>query len=136
VICSRSLIRSEPVALIDELGMGVSREMDYLHEAGECRSLRQAPSQHNPRIAVRHHRQPPSRRVLTMKWIDGVKLTKKPPLKAVEKPAGIDPMTGQVGGNCCRSNLWNTAFFHADDPHPGKPAWRWPTAGWPPWISA
>jgi predicted unusual protein kinase regulating ubiquinone biosynthesis (AarF/ABC1/UbiB family) len=45
------LIRSDLVALIDELGTRVFEEMDYLNEASQRRTLR-SPAQPQPRIAV------------------------------------------------------------------------------------
>ncbi|MFM7313360.1 MAG: ABC1 kinase family protein, partial [Cyanobium sp.] len=69
------LIRSDLVALIDELGRRVFEEMDYLNEATNAETFAKLHS-HNPRIAVpRIYRHATARRVLTMEWIDGVKLT-------------------------------------------------------------
>jgi predicted unusual protein kinase regulating ubiquinone biosynthesis (AarF/ABC1/UbiB family) len=110
------LIRSDLVALIDELGMRVFEEMDYLNEASNAERFAELHA-HNPRIAVpRIHRQATSRRVLTMEWIDGVKLTN---LEAVRE-LGIDPDDlVQVGVNCSLQQLLEHGFFHAD-PHPGN----------------
>jgi predicted unusual protein kinase regulating ubiquinone biosynthesis (AarF/ABC1/UbiB family) len=110
------LIRSDLVALIDELGTRVFEEMDYLNEASNAERFAQLHA-HNPRIAVpRIHRQATSRRVLTMEWIDGVKLTN---LEAVRE-LGIDPDDlVQVGVNCSLQQLLEHGFFHAD-PHPGN----------------
>ena len=69
------LIRSDLVALIDELGRRVFEEMDYLNEAANAERFAQL-HRHNPRIKVPAiHRDATSRRVLTMEWIEGVKLT-------------------------------------------------------------
>ncbi|MEC8213781.1 MAG: AarF/ABC1/UbiB kinase family protein [Cyanobacteriota bacterium] len=110
------LIRSDLVALIDELGKRVFEEMDYLNEAANAERFRQL-HRHNPRIAVPTiHREVTSRRVLTMEWIDGVKLTN---LQAVRE-LGIDPDDMvQVGVNCSLQQLLEHGFFHAD-PHPGN----------------
>ena len=71
------LIRSDLVALIDELGKRVFEEMDYLNEAANAEQFA-ALHRHNKRIAVPAiYHQATSRRVLTMEWIDGVKLTKQ-----------------------------------------------------------
>jgi predicted unusual protein kinase regulating ubiquinone biosynthesis (AarF/ABC1/UbiB family) len=106
------LIRSDLVALIDELGKRVFEEMDYCNEASNAEAFA-----HNPRIAVpRIYREATSRRVLTMEWIDGVKLTN---LEAVRE-LGIDPdELVQVGVNCSLQQLLEHGFFHAD-PHPGN----------------
>lgn len=110
------LIRSDLVALIDELGRRVFEEMDYLNEAANAEKFAEL-HRHNPRIAVpRIFRQATSRRVLTMEWIDGVKLTN---LDAVRQ-LGIDPDDMvSVGVNCSLQQLLEHGFFHAD-PHPGN----------------
>jgi predicted unusual protein kinase regulating ubiquinone biosynthesis (AarF/ABC1/UbiB family) len=110
------LIRSDLVALIDELGKRVFEEMDYCNEASNAETFAQL-HRHNPRIAVpRIYREATSRRVLTMEWIDGVKLTN---LEAVRE-LGIDPdELVQVGVNCSLQQLLEHGFFHAD-PHPGN----------------
>ncbi len=110
------LIRSDLVALIDELGKRVFEEMDYFNEATNAETFAQLHA-HNPRIAVpRIHREATSRRVLTMEWIEGVKLTN---LEAVRE-LGIDPdELVQVGVNCSLQQLLEHGFFHAD-PHPGN----------------
>ncbi|MEY2644317.1 MAG: hypothetical protein RLZZ611_966 [Cyanobacteriota bacterium] len=110
------LIRSDLVALIDELGRRVFEEMDYCNEATNAETFA-ALHAHNPRIAVpRIYRHATARRVLTMEWIDGVKLTN---LEAVRQ-LGIDPDDMvSVGVNCSLQQLLEHGFFHAD-PHPGN----------------
>ena len=110
------LIRSDLVALIDELGSRVFEEMDYLHEAANAEKFRKLHS-HNPRIAVPAiHHHATSRRVLTMEWITGTKLTNLEAVRAL----GIDPDDMvQVGVNCSLQQLLEHGFFHAD-PHPGN----------------
>jgi len=110
------LIRSDLVALIDELGKRVFEEMDYLNEAANAERFAEL-HRHNSRIAVPaifHHAT--SRRVLTMEWIDGVKLTNLDAVRAL----GVDPDDMvQVGVNCSLQQLLEHGFFHAD-PHPGN----------------
>ncbi|MEB3266873.1 MAG: AarF/ABC1/UbiB kinase family protein [Cyanobacteriota bacterium] len=110
------LIRSDLVALIDELGKRVFEEMDYLNEAANAEKFSQLHS-HNLRIKVPAiHRQATSRRVLTMEWIEGVKLTNLDAVRAL----GIDPDDMvNVGVNCSLQQLLEHGFFHAD-PHPGN----------------
>ncbi len=110
------LIRSDLVALIDELGQRVFEEMDYCNEASNAERFAELHA-HNPRIAVpRIYREATSRRVLTMEWIDGVKLTN---LEAV-RGLGVDPdELVEVGVNCSLQQLLEHGFFHAD-PHPGN----------------
>ncbi len=111
-----SLIRSDLVALIDELGKRVFEEMDYLNEANNAEKFKKL-HEHNKSIAVpRIYKEATSRRVLTMEWIDGVKLTD---LNAVKK-MGINPDEMiDIGVNCSLQQLLEHGFFHAD-PHPGN----------------
>ncbi|MCP9815537.1 AarF/ABC1/UbiB kinase family protein [Synechococcus sp. GreenBA-s] len=110
------LIRSDLVALIDELGKRVFEEMDYCNEGANAETFA-ALHAHNPRIAVpRIYHEATSRRVLTMEWIDGVKLTNLDAVRAL----GIDPDDMvTVGVNCSLQQLLEHGFFHAD-PHPGN----------------
>ena len=81
------LIRSDLVALIDELGKRVFEEMDYLNEAANAEKFRDM-HKHNKMIAVpKIYKEITSRRVLAMEWIDGTKLTN---LEDVKK-LGINP---------------------------------------------
>jgi len=110
------VIRSDLVGLIDELGRRVFEEMDYLNEAANAERFADLHAA-NPRIAVPAiYHEATSRRVLTMEWIDGVKLTN---LQAV-RDLGIDPNDMvQVGVDCSLQQLLEHGFFHAD-PHPGN----------------
>ncbi len=110
------IIRSDLVALIDELGRRVFEEMDYLNEANNAVKFKKL-HEKNPKIAVpRIYRKETSRRILTMEWIDGIKLT-----NIVEvKKLGIDPNRMiEIGVNCSLQQLIEHGFFHAD-PHPGN----------------
>ena len=110
------LIRSDLVALIDELGKRVFEEMDYLNEAENAERFRSF-HLHNPKIAVpKIYKETSSRRVLTMEWINGIKLTN---LESVKK-LGIDPdKMIEIGVQCSLEQLLEHGFFHAD-PHPGN----------------
>ena len=110
------LIRSDLVALIDELGKRVFEEMDNFNEAANAERFAELHAS-NPRIAVpRIYHQATSRRVLTMEWIEGVKLTN---LEAV-RGIGVDPDDMvTVGVSCSLQQLLEHGFFHAD-PHPGN----------------
>ena len=110
------LIRSDLVALIDELGKRVFEEMDYFNEAANAERFAELHA-NNPRIAVpRIYHQATSRRVLTMEWIEWVKLTN---LEAV-RGIGVDPdEMVKIGVSCSLQQLLEHGFFHAD-PHPGN----------------
>ena len=101
------LIRSDLVALIDELGRRVFEEMDYLNEAANAERFRELHHQ-NPRIAVPAiYQDSTSRRVLTMEWIDGVILTNLSAVRAL----GIDPDDMvEVGVSCSLQQLLEHGF--------------------------
>ncbi len=110
------LIRSDLVALIDELGKRVFEEMDYLNEAENAEKFRNF-HLHNSKIAVpKIYKEHTSRRVLTMEWIDGIKLTNLEGVKGL----GINPDEMiEIGVQCSLEQLLEHGFFHAD-PHPGN----------------
>ena len=110
------LIRSDLVALIDELGKRVFEEMDYINEAENAEKFRNM-HQTNPKIAVpKIYNEITSRRVLTMEWIEGTKLTNLDDVKNL----GIDPdKMIEIGVQCSLEQLLEHGFFHAD-PHPGN----------------
>ncbi len=110
------LIRSDLVALIDELGKRVFEEMDYLNEAENAEKFRSL-HLHNSKIAVpKIYKENTSRRVLTMEWINGTKLTNLEKVKNL----GIDPDEMiEIGVQCSLEQLLEHGFFHAD-PHPGN----------------
>ncbi len=110
------LIRSDLVALIDELGKRVFEEMDYINEAENAEKFRNM-HQKNIKIAVpKIYNELTSRRVLTMEWIEGTKLTNLDDVKKL----GIDPDEMiNIGVQCSLEQLLEHGFFHAD-PHPGN----------------
>ncbi len=110
------LIRSDLVALIDELGKRVFEEMDYINEAENAEKFRNM-HQKNTKIAVpKIYNELTSRRVLTMEWIEGTKLTNLDDVKKL----GIDPdKMIDIGVQCSLEQLLEHGFFHAD-PHPGN----------------
>ncbi len=110
------IIRSDLVALIDELGKRVFEEMDYLNEAANAEKFKNM-HLHNSKIAVpKIYKETTSRRVLTMEWIEGTKLTNLEGFKTL----GIDPEEMiEIGVQCSLEQLLEHGFFHAD-PHPGN----------------
>ncbi|WP_036909952.1 ABC1 kinase family protein, partial [Prochlorococcus marinus] len=109
-------IRSDLVALIDELGKRVFEEMDYINEANNAEKF-ETLHQKNKKITVpKMYKNLTSKRVLTMEWIDGIKLTN---IDGVKK-LGINPNELiEIGVNCSLQQLLEHGYFHAD-PHPGN----------------
>jgi predicted unusual protein kinase regulating ubiquinone biosynthesis (AarF/ABC1/UbiB family) len=108
-------IKSDLVAIVDEFASKLFEEMDYTQEgrnAERFRKLYAHPAIYTPKIHWPYTR----RRVMTMEWIDGVKLTQLD--KIVE--LGLDSRELiEIGVNCSLRQLLENGFFHAD-PHPGN----------------
>jgi predicted unusual protein kinase regulating ubiquinone biosynthesis (AarF/ABC1/UbiB family) len=109
-------IRSDLVGIMDEFATRIFEEMDYTSEGRNAERFAtyygQLPEIHVPRIYWEYT----ARRVLTMEWIDGIKLTDIEGVKA----AGFDSRhIIEVGVQCSLQQLLDYGFFHAD-PHPGN----------------
>ncbi|NEO45240.1 MAG: AarF/ABC1/UbiB kinase family protein [Moorea sp. SIO4A3] len=109
-------VRSDLVAIMDEFGARIFEEMDYQHEGRNAERFAKLygklPEIYVPRIYWEYT----GRRVLTMEWITGSKLTDMETIKA----QGIDAKhLIEVGVNCSLRQLLEHGFFHAD-PHPGN----------------
>ncbi len=90
--------------------------MDYTHEGENAVRFAKLYG-HLPEILIPGiYPQYTGRRVLTMEWIEGIKLTELDELKR----RGIDPThVIEVGVQCSLRQLLEHGFFHAD-PHPGN----------------
>jgi len=109
-------VRSDLVGIMDEFGLRIFEEMDYTHEASNAERFAKLygnlPEIYVPRI----YREYTQRRVLTMEWIEGTKLTNPEEVRA----KGIDAAhLIEVGVQCSLRQLLEYGFFHAD-PHPGN----------------
>jgi predicted unusual protein kinase regulating ubiquinone biosynthesis (AarF/ABC1/UbiB family) len=109
-------IRSDLVAILDELALRLLEETDYTQEGRNAERFAQLysylPDIYVPRIYWQYTR----RRVLTMEWITGTKLNQ---LEAIQAQ-GIDARyLVDVGVQCSLRQLLEHGFFHAD-PHPGN----------------
>jgi len=109
-------IRSDLVSIVDEFGLRIFEEMDYNHEGENAERFAELYS-YLPEILVPSiYEQYTGRRVLTMEWIEGIKLTQLDELAR----RGIDPThVIEVGVQCSLRQLLEHGFFHAD-PHPGN----------------
>jgi predicted unusual protein kinase regulating ubiquinone biosynthesis (AarF/ABC1/UbiB family) len=113
-ICT--FIRSNLVAIADELATRIFEELDYSQEGRNAERFAELYG-HFPEIYVpRIYWQYTGRRVLTMEWITGTKLTQ---LDAIREQ-GIDAThLIDLGVQCSLRQLLEHGFFHAD-PHPGN----------------
>ena len=109
-------IRSDLVSIVDEFGTRIFEEMDYTHEGANAERFDRLYG-YLPEILVPSiYEEYTGRRVLTMEWIEGIKLTELDELAR----RGIDPThIIEVGVQCSLRQLLEHGFFHAD-PHPGN----------------
>lgn len=109
-------IRSNLIAITDELASRIFEEMNYIQEGRNAERFAELYG-HLPEIYVpKIYWDYTGRRVLTMEWIDGIKLTN---IQAIQAK-GIDAThLVEVGVNCSLRQLLEHGFFHAD-PHPGN----------------
>ncbi|MBD2358065.1 AarF/ABC1/UbiB kinase family protein [Tolypothrix sp. FACHB-123] len=109
-------VRSDLVGILDELGDRIFEEMDYIHEGENAERFFQLYGHLKDIYVPKIYWEYTNRRVLTMEWINGIKLTQTPEIKA----RGIDARyLIEVGVQCSLRQLLEHGFFHAD-PHPGN----------------
>lgn len=102
--------------IVDEFGIKLFEEIDYINEGHNAEKF--AENFHgDPEVKVPAiYWQYSSRRVLTLEWIDGYKLTDTEKIVA----AGLDPQAiVKIGVTSGLRQLLEHGFFHAD-PHPGN----------------
>lgn len=111
-----SRIRSDLVGIMDEFGARIFEEMDYTHEGENAIRFAELYGHLKDIYVPTIYADYTARRVLTMEWIDGTKLTR---LDKLEQQ-GIDAThLIDVGVQCSLRQLLEHGFFHAD-PHPGN----------------
>lgn len=111
-----SRIRSDLVGIMDEFGARIFEEMDYTHEGGNAIRFASLYGHLEDIYVPKIYTEYTARRVLTMEWINGTKLTR---IEALERQ-GIDAThLIDVGVQCSLRQLLEHGFFHAD-PHPGN----------------
>ncbi|MBD2298231.1 AarF/ABC1/UbiB kinase family protein [Nostoc sp. FACHB-190] len=109
-------VRSDLVGILDELGDRIFEEMDYIHEGENAERFFQLYGHIRDIYIPKIYWEYTNRRVLTMEWINGTKLTQAAEIAA----QGIDARyLIEVGVQCSLRQLLEHGFFHAD-PHPGN----------------
>ncbi|MGL5877897.1 MAG: ABC1 kinase family protein [Xenococcaceae cyanobacterium] len=109
-------VRSDLVSITDELAERIFEEINYAQEGRNAERFAELygyiPEIYVPKIYWEYT----GRRVLTMEWITGTKLTNIAEIEA----QGIDAThLVEVGVECSLRQLLEHGFFHAD-PHPGN----------------
>ena len=109
-------IRSDLVAIMDEFGARIYEEMDYTQEGHNAERFASLYGHIKDIYVPKIYWPYTQRRVLTMEWVTGTKLTN---LEAI-RSQGIDAAyLIDVGVQCSLRQLLEHGFFHAD-PHPGN----------------
>ncbi len=109
-------IRSDLVGIMDEFGNRIFEEMDYTQEGRNAERFAELYGHLRDIYVPRIYWQYTGRRVLTIEWITGTKLTK---LEEMSRQ-GLDvTYLVEVGVQCSLRQLLEHGFFHAD-PHPGN----------------
>ncbi|MDJ0733935.1 MAG: AarF/ABC1/UbiB kinase family protein [Nostocaceae cyanobacterium] len=109
-------VRSDLVGILDELGDRIFEEMDYIHEGENAERFYKLYGHIKDIYVPKIYWEYTNRRVLTMEWINGTKLTQPKEIAA----QGIDARyLIEVGVQCSLRQLLEHGFFHAD-PHPGN----------------
>ncbi len=109
-------VRSDLVAIMDEFGTRIFEEMDYTQEGCNAERFTSLYGHLEDIYIPKIYWQYTGRRVLTMEWVSGTKLTN---LEAIQAQ-GIDAKyLIEVGVQCSLRQLLEHGFFHAD-PHPGN----------------
>jgi predicted unusual protein kinase regulating ubiquinone biosynthesis (AarF/ABC1/UbiB family) len=109
-------IRTDLVSIVDEFAARIFEEMDYENEGHNAEKFARLYENFEDVYVPKIHWEYTSRRVLTMEWIEGTKLTD---VQAISDQ-GIDATyLIEVGVQCSLRQLLEHGFFHAD-PHPGN----------------
>ena len=105
-----------PTDIVEEFARTLEKEIDFTVEANHmerfARQFRENPGIYIPKV----HRPLSTRRVLTMEYIQGIKISDLPALEA----AGLDrKILAARGAEIILEQVLRFGFFHAD-PHPGN----------------
>ena len=109
-------VRSDLVAITDELAARVYEEINYVQEGRNAEKFAELYGYIEEIYIPKIYWEYTARRVLTMEWISGTKLTN---IKAIEAQNIDATHLVEVGVECSLRQLLEHGFFHAD-PHPGN----------------
>ncbi|WP_144875568.1 ABC1 kinase family protein, partial [Hyella patelloides] len=109
-------VRSDLVAIADELAERIFEEINYRQEGRNADKFKKLYGYIEEIYVPKIYWEYTARRVLTMEWVTGTKLTDIEKVQA----QGIDAThLVEVGVECSLRQLLEHGFFHAD-PHPGN----------------
>ncbi|RZS23884.1 hypothetical protein BHM03_00056892 [Ensete ventricosum] len=110
------IITSDVVALIDEFAKRVYQELNYVQEGQNARRFKKFYADKEYVIVPDIYWDYTSTKVLTMDWVNGVKLSEQ---ETIEKQGLKLLDLVNIGVQCSLRQLLEYGFFHAD-PHPGN----------------
>ncbi|XP_075649646.1 protein ACTIVITY OF BC1 COMPLEX KINASE 3, chloroplastic [Castanea sativa] len=110
------IISSDVVALIDEFASRVYQELNYVQEGQNARRFKKLYADKEEVLVPDIFWDYTSGKVLTMDWVDGVKLNEQ---AAMEKQGLKVLDLVNTGIQCSLRQLLEYGYFHAD-PHPGN----------------
>jgi predicted unusual protein kinase regulating ubiquinone biosynthesis (AarF/ABC1/UbiB family) len=109
-------VRTNLAAILDEFASRIFEEMDYTFEGQNAEKFAKYYGGLEGIYVPKIYWQYTAKRVLTMEWIEGIKLTNVEKVKE----AGFDSRhVIEVGVQCSLRQLLDYGYFHAD-PHPGN----------------
>nr|GLL48514.1 uncharacterized aarF domain-containing protein kinase At1g79600, chloroplastic [Ipomoea trifida] len=110
------IISSDAVALIDEFARRVYQELNYVQEGQNARRFKKLYADREDVLVPDIFWDYTSGKVLTMEWVEGVKLNEQ---EAIERQ-GLNVLDlVNTGIQCSLRQLLEYGYFHAD-PHPGN----------------
>ncbi|KAJ9705965.1 hypothetical protein PVL29_003870 [Vitis rotundifolia] len=110
------IISSDVVALIDEFARRVYQELNYVQEGQNARRFKKLYADKQDVLVPDIFWDYTSGKVLTMEWVDGVKLNEQ---AAIERQGLKVLDLVNTGIQCSLRQLLEYGYFHAD-PHPGN----------------
>ncbi len=109
-------VRSNLAGILDEFASRIFEEMDYTFEGHNAEKFAKYYGELEGIYVPKIYWQYTAKRVLTMEWIEGIKLTNVQKVKE----AGFDSRhIIEIGVQCSLRQLLDYGYFHAD-PHPGN----------------
>uniref|UniRef100_A0A7N0UUD2 Protein kinase domain-containing protein n=2 Tax=Kalanchoe fedtschenkoi TaxID=63787 RepID=A0A7N0UUD2_KALFE len=110
------IITTDVVALVDEFGRRVYQELNYVQEGQNARRFKKLYADKQDVLVPDIFWDYTSGKVLTMEWVEGVKLNEQ---EAIEKQGLKVLDLVNAGIQCSLRQLLEYGYFHAD-PHPGN----------------
>ncbi|KAL0460493.1 UNVERIFIED_CONTAM: protein ACTIVITY OF BC1 COMPLEX kinase, chloroplastic [Sesamum latifolium] len=110
------IISSDVVALIDEFARRVYQELNYVQEGQNARRFKKLYADKEDVLVPDIFWDYTSGKVLTMEWVEGVKLNEQ---EAIERQGLRVLDLVNTGIQCSLRQLLEYGYFHAD-PHPGN----------------